>query len=132
MLATGEAHSVREFVAMAFSEVGIDIVWQGEGVEEKGLDSRTGEIRVEIDPRYFRPTEVDLLIGDPSKAHRQLGWKRETNFTSLVKEMVRSDLAIVAKEYHRAEAAYASNADHPDHASSYRSRCLAHGSRGGG
>jgi GDPmannose 4,6-dehydratase len=106
VLATGEAHSVREFVAMAFSEVGIDIVWQGEGVEEKGLDARTGEIRVEIDPRYFRPTEVDLLIGDPSKAHRQLGWKHETNFTSLVKEMVRSDLATVAQEYHRAEAAY--------------------------
>lgn len=106
VLATGEAHSVREFVTLAFSEIGVEIIWKGEGVEEKGIDAGSGEVRVEIDPRYFRPTEVDLLIGDPSKAHRQLGWRHETGFAGLVKDMVRSDLAEVGKEFHRAEARY--------------------------
>jgi GDPmannose 4,6-dehydratase len=106
VLATGEAHSVREFVTLAFSEVGIEIVWKGEGVDEKGVDAKSGEIRVEIDRRYFRPTEVDLLIGDPSKAHRQLGWRHETDFAGLVKDMVQSDLVEVGKEFHRAEAPY--------------------------
>lgn len=106
VLATGEAHSVREFVTLAFSEIGVQIVWKGEGVEEKGIDAKSGEVRVEIDPRYFRPTEVDLLIGDPSKAHRKLGWRHETGFAGLVKDMVQSDLAEVGKEFHRAEARY--------------------------
>ncbi|MEZ5841297.1 MAG: GDP-mannose 4,6-dehydratase [Hyphomicrobiales bacterium] len=92
VLATGETHSVREFVEHAFAEVGTRIVWQGAGVEEKGLDAQTGRVLVEIDPRYFRPTEVELLIGDPAKAHERLGWHHETGFEALVREMVRSDL----------------------------------------
>lgn len=93
VLATGEAHSVREFVERAFAEVDIDIVWDGEGVEEKGRDARTGALRVEIDPRYFRPTEVDLLVGDAAKARDLLGWTPRTTFEELVSEMVRADLS---------------------------------------
>ncbi|KJS34636.1 MAG: GDP-mannose 4,6-dehydratase [Hyphomonas sp. BRH_c22] len=98
VLATGEAHSVREFVELAFAEVGRVIVWTGQGVEEVGLDTETGETLVRIDPRYFRPTEVDLLIGDPTKAREQLGWTHTTKFKELVKEMVRADLDLVARE----------------------------------
>jgi GDPmannose 4,6-dehydratase len=99
VLATGEAHSVREFVELAFKEVGVDIVWRGEGVDEKGYDRKTNSVVVEIDPRYFRPTEVELLLGNPSKAHRRLSWKHETGFAALVKEMVAADLIAVASEY---------------------------------
>ena len=98
VLATGEAHSVREFVELAFAEVGRVIVWTGQGAEEVGLDTETGETLVRIDPRYFRPTEVDLLIGDPTKAREQLGWTHTTKFKELVKEMVRADLDLVARE----------------------------------
>jgi GDPmannose 4,6-dehydratase len=93
VLATGETHSVREFVELAFAEVGRTIIWNGEGVDETGLDSKTGAVLVRIDPRYFRPTEVDLLIGDPSKAKARLGWQHTTSFRELLKEMVASDLA---------------------------------------
>ena len=93
VLATGETHSVREFVELAFAEVGRTIIWNGEGVDETGLDSETGAVLVRIDPRYFRPTEVDLLIGDPSKAKARLGWQHTTSFRDLLKEMVASDLA---------------------------------------
>jgi GDPmannose 4,6-dehydratase len=93
VLATGETHSVREFVELAFAEVDRTIVWNGEGVDETGLDSETGAVLVRIDPRYFRPTEVDLLIGDPSKAKARLGWQHTTSFHELLKEMVASDLA---------------------------------------
>jgi GDPmannose 4,6-dehydratase len=93
VLATGETHAVREFVELAFAQVGLDIEWQGEGVEEKGVDRATGRVLVEIDPRYFRPTEVDLLIGDPSKAHDKLGWRHTIGFEQLVREMVEADLA---------------------------------------
>ena len=79
VLATGETHTVREFVELAFAEVGRAIVWSGEGVEEKGLRRETGRVLVEVDPRYFRPTEVDLLLGDPSKARARLGWRHETS-----------------------------------------------------
>ncbi len=93
VLATGEKHSVREFVEKAFAFVGKEIAWQGSGVDEKGLDVRSGRALVEVDPRYFRPTEVDLLLGDPSKARQKLGWKHRTSFDDLVKEMVEADLA---------------------------------------
>ena len=98
VLATGEMHSVREFIELAFAEVGRKIVWRGKGVEEKGLDDKTGDILVKIDPRYFRPTEVDLLLGDPSKARNVLGWSHEITFPRLVKEMVASDLKKIAAE----------------------------------
>jgi GDPmannose 4,6-dehydratase len=98
VLATGEAHSVREFVEYAFSEVGRKIVWTGSGVEEVGLDEGTGKIRVKVDPRYFRPTEVDLLLGDATKAREKLGWQHKTSFADLVKEMVAHDLAALKEE----------------------------------
>ncbi|MDR3515817.1 MAG: GDP-mannose 4,6-dehydratase [Azospirillaceae bacterium] len=101
VLATGETHSVREFVELAFGHIGRTILWQGSGVDEKGIDSRTGAVLVEIDPRYFRPTEVDLLLGDPSKAHRVLGWHHQTTFGQMVREMVNSDLALVESEIKR-------------------------------
>lgn len=92
VLATGETHSVREFVELAFAHLGRKIVWQGEGVEEKGIDALTKKPVVQIDPRYFRPTEVDLLLGDASKAKKDLGWVAQTGFEDLVKEMVDADL----------------------------------------
>jgi GDPmannose 4,6-dehydratase len=98
VLATGETHPVREFVERAFAEAGIVIEWRGSGVNEKGRDSATGKILVEIDPRYFRPTEVELLIGDPAKAKAKLGWTPTTTFEALVKEMVQADLKLVAHE----------------------------------
>ena len=101
VLATGEAHSVREFVEKAFAHVGRTIVWQGTGVEEKGLDKSTGETLVEVDPRYFRPTEVDFLLGDPSKARAKLGWRHRTSFDTLVSDMVKADMAAVLVERER-------------------------------
>jgi GDPmannose 4,6-dehydratase len=102
VLATGEKHSVREFVEKAFAIVGKKIVWQGSGVDEKGLDVRSGRVLVEVDPRYFRPTEVDLLLGDPSKARQKLGWKHRTSFEDLVREMVEADFAAFdQKHQHR-------------------------------
>ena len=98
VLATGEKYSVRAFVENAFLEVGIKVGWKGDGLSEKGVDTRTGRVLVEVDPRYFRPTEVDLLIGDPSKARNVLGWKAVTPFGKMVKEMVQSDLREVAQE----------------------------------
>jgi GDPmannose 4,6-dehydratase len=97
VLATGETRSVREFVEMAFREVGITISWRGEGVNEKGFDDN-GRLLTEIDPRYFRPTEVDLLIGNPSKAHKKLGWRHETKLEALVTEMVQADIKAVTAE----------------------------------
>lgn len=94
VIATGETHSVREFVECAFKEVNIDIVWQGSGVNEIGVDKNNPErVLVKIDPKYFRPTEVDLLIGDASKAREKLGWKPKTTFNELVKLMVEADVA---------------------------------------
>ena len=101
VLATGEAHSVREFVELAFKEAGIDIVWDGEGVRERGRDAETGAVRVEVDPRYFRPTEVDLLVGDATKAREVLGWAPKSTFRQLVSGMVRADLDAVPKEHLR-------------------------------
>ncbi len=98
VLATGETHSVREFVERAFAIVGKRIVWRGHGVEEKGIDAKSGRELVLIDPRYFRPTEVDLLIGDASKARRKLGWQHKISFEQLVTEMVESDLKVIERE----------------------------------
>jgi GDPmannose 4,6-dehydratase len=97
VLATGETHTVREFVERAFAELGIEIGWKGTGVEERGFDKKTGRVLVEIDPRYFRPTEVDLLLGDPSKAFKKLGWKHTIEFPQLVSDMVASDLIVMKK-----------------------------------
>ena len=93
VLATGECHTVRAFVDAAFAEVGTKIEWSGEGVDEKGVCAKTGKVLVEVDPRYFRPTEIELLIGDPTKAKRQLGWSAKVHFADLVAEMVREDVA---------------------------------------
>ncbi|MGO4126586.1 GDP-mannose 4,6-dehydratase [Inquilinus sp. YAF38] len=98
VLATGETHTVREFVELAFQVAGRDIEWAGTGVDEKGLDARTGAPLIEIDPRYFRPTEVDLLLGNPAKAREKLGWSHTTSFPDLVAEMVNSDLVAVMRE----------------------------------
>jgi GDPmannose 4,6-dehydratase len=92
VLATGETTSVRSFIEWAFQDVGIAIDWRGEGIAEKGYDAVTGRCLVEVDPRYFRPTEVDLLLGDPTKAEQVLGWKHETKVRQLVTEMVQGDL----------------------------------------
>ncbi len=93
VLATGEAHSVREFVERAFAVVGRSIRWKGKGVDEIGLDEKSGKTLVKVDPRYFRPTEVDLLCGDASKARTKFGWKHKVDFDALVRELVSSDLA---------------------------------------
>jgi GDPmannose 4,6-dehydratase len=100
VLATGEMHSVREFIELAFAEVGRNIAWSGKGRDEEGRDARTDEVLVKVDPCYFRPTEVEQLLGDPTKARTQLGWKHEISFPQLVKEMVASDLKVVAAESH--------------------------------
>lgn len=92
VIATGETHEVRKFVGMAFKEIGIDIEWQGQGIEERGIDKATGDILVEVDPRYFRPTEVELLLGDATKAYEKLGWKPKTSLTELCSMMVKADL----------------------------------------
>jgi GDPmannose 4,6-dehydratase len=92
VIATGQTTKVRDFVQQAFCEIGIEIKWQGSGVDEKGLDQATGNVLIEVDPRYFRPTEVDLLLGDPSKAKVKLGWEAKTTLSELVAMMVQEDL----------------------------------------
>jgi GDPmannose 4,6-dehydratase len=98
VLATGEAHSVREFVERAFAQVGRHLVWRGTGIDEQGFDQRSGDVLVKVDPRYFRPTEVDCLLGDPSKARTKLGWHAKIGFEELVREMVQSDLELARQE----------------------------------
>lgn len=92
VLATNETHTVREFVELAFAEVGVEIEWKGEGVDEKGYDKNTGKLLVDVNPRYFRPAEVELLWGDATKAETKLGWKRKVDFKELVSMMVREDM----------------------------------------
>ncbi len=99
VLATGEQHSVREFVQLAFAEVGKVIEWRGEGVDEVGVNAKTGETLVAVDARYFRPTEVDSLLGDAAKAHRKLGWHHKTDFRQLVSDMVQSDLDLYRRSH---------------------------------
>jgi GDPmannose 4,6-dehydratase len=101
VLATGEMHSVREFIELAFQETGKRIAWRGRDENEQGLDEKTGKVLVKVDSLYFRPTEVDLLLGDPSKAHQVLGWTHEVSFPELVKTMVASDLRKVPVEGQR-------------------------------
>ena len=96
VLATGETHTVREFVELAFAEAGFRLEWKGAGVDEKGYDAETGRVLVEIGPRYFRPTEVDLLLGNPAKAEAELGWRRRVDFRSLVRMMVQADMGDAA------------------------------------
>jgi len=98
VLATGEMHSVREFIELSFSQVGRKVEWEGKGVDEVGKDADSGEILVKIDSIYFRPAEVDMLLGDASKAHRILEWRHKVCFPELVEEMVKSDLEVIAKE----------------------------------
>ncbi|MDJ0839982.1 MAG: GDP-mannose 4,6-dehydratase [Acidobacteriota bacterium] len=98
VLATGEAHSVREFVEAAFKEIDVSVTWEGNGVDEKGICRKTGKVLVEVDPRYFRPTEVDLLIGDPTKAREELGWTHTCSFEQLVREMVACDRKLFEKD----------------------------------
>ncbi len=101
VIATGEQHSVREFTERAFHEVGIDLRWEGEGVEERGIDIATGRVLVEVDPKYFRPAEVETLLGDPTKAKELLGWNpSKTTFEELVRIMVRHDVAYVQSHKH--------------------------------
>ena len=104
VIATGQYHTVREFCTLAFREVGIDLVWEGTGVDERGIDARTGKSLVEVDPKYFRPTEVDQLLGDPTKARTLLGWNpQKTSFEELVRLMVRHDMKFVKKLKVKAE-----------------------------
>jgi GDPmannose 4,6-dehydratase len=98
VIATGEQHSVREFVTRAGARLGINIEWRGSGLDEQGIDSRSGAVIVQIDPRYFRPTEVDTLLGDSTKARTRLGWKPEIGFDELIAEMVDADVAIARRD----------------------------------
>ena len=100
VIATGEYHTVREFCTLAFHHVGIELEWRGDGLDEQGIDSKTGRVLVEVDPKYFRPAEVEQLLGDPSKAKAKLGWNpRKTSFEDLVKIMVEHDMKKVRKLY---------------------------------
>ncbi|HXM71348.1 MAG TPA: GDP-mannose 4,6-dehydratase, partial [Thermoanaerobaculia bacterium] len=98
VLATGETHAVREFVELAFGHVGRTIEWRGKGVDERGIDVQSGAELVRVDPIYFRPTEIDLLVGDPAKARAKLGWRHSVSFPELVREMVESDVRALAEE----------------------------------
>ena len=98
VIATGETHSVREFVERAFEEIDIPIQWEGSGIHEKGINARTGRVVIEIDPRYFRPTEVEFLLGDPTKAREQMGWEPSVQFSELVKAMVQADIEEAEKD----------------------------------
>ncbi len=98
VVATGESHSVREFAEKVFGRLDMPLEWRGKGVHEKGIDARTGNIVIEVDPKYFRPAEVDLLLGDPSKAKRQLGWNPKVGFDTLVEMMTDADLAGAERE----------------------------------
>ena len=104
VIATGEMHTVREFATLAFHECGIELEWKGEGVDEKGYDKATGRVLVEVDPKYFRPAEVEQLLGDPTKAKTALGWNpRKTSFEDLVRIMVEHDMKFVRKLYLKAQ-----------------------------
>lgn len=106
VLATGETTSVRDFITMAFNEVDIKIRWEGKDVNEKGFNAETGDVLIEIDPKYFRPTEVDLLIGDASKAYKNLGWKPKYKLQELVKDMVQSDLKLFKRDKYLLEGGH--------------------------
>lgn len=107
VIATGTQYSVRDFCEAVFKELGIEIAWHGSGVEERGIDKKTGKVIIEIAPRYFRPTEVESLLGDPTKAREKLGWKAEIGFEELVKEMVATDLEEAKKDLHLEKGGFA-------------------------
>jgi GDPmannose 4,6-dehydratase len=98
VLATGETHTVREFVELAFKETGIELEWSGKGIKEKGVDKKSRKTLVEVDPSYFRPTEVDLLLGDPTKAREKLGWSHKYSLNDLVKDMMENDIQEAKKD----------------------------------
>jgi GDPmannose 4,6-dehydratase len=98
VIATGVQHSVREFVNVAAAELGLTIDWQGEGLDEIGIEKKSGRTIVRVDPRYFRPTEVETLLGDPSKAKQELGWEPEITFEQLVQEMIVEDLKLAERD----------------------------------
>jgi len=106
VLATGKTYSVRHFAELAFKNIGIKLKWEGSGVDEKGIDESSGKILVEVDPRYFRPTEVDLLIGNPEKAYKQMGWKHKHTLKDLVKEMVKADIELFKKDKYLKEGGH--------------------------
>jgi GDPmannose 4,6-dehydratase len=112
VVATGVTTSVRDFITMAFHEAGIELDWAGKGIDEKGIDRATGRVLVEIDPRYFRPAEVDLLIGDPSKAIAKLGWKPVVTLPELVKMMVQADIEKAAREVHLKNGGFTVSQNH--------------------
>ncbi|MCG8634758.1 MAG: GDP-mannose 4,6-dehydratase, partial [Desulfobacterales bacterium] len=99
VIATGKQYAVREFVNVAAQALGMEIIWEGKGLQEKGVDQKSGKTIVRIDPKYFRPTEVDSLLGDSTKAQQKLGWKPKISFNSMVAEMVAFDLKIAKKDH---------------------------------
>jgi GDPmannose 4,6-dehydratase len=104
VIATGEMHTVREFCTLAFREAGMELRWEGEGINEKGIDVKTGRVIIEVDPKYFRPAEVEQLLGDPTKAKTLLGWNpNKTSFEQLVKIMVEHDMRFARKLYLRSK-----------------------------
>jgi len=106
VLATGVSNTVRDFVELSFAEIGVTLKWEGEGVKEKGINITTNEVVVEVDPKYFRPTEVELLIGDPTKANTELGWKHKYDLAALVKDMMQSDLKLFQKDKYLKEGGF--------------------------
>lgn len=98
VLATGITTSIRDFTTLVFKELGIDLIWRGTGLEEQGIDSASGRVLVAVDPQFFRPAEVDLLLGDSTKARTELGWESHTDLQGLVREMVASDLSLARQE----------------------------------
>lgn len=106
VMATGITTTVRDFITMAFREAGMNLKWEGEGVNEKAMDTASGKVIVEIDPRYFRPAEVELLIGDPTKAFNKIGWKPRVQLPELVKMMVENDIKLAKKELHLKDGGY--------------------------
>jgi len=104
VLASGECHTVREFAELAFAVIHRKIIWRGDGANEQGIDADSGQVLIEIDPKYYRPTEVELLLGDPTKARQKLGWETKTTFQQLITEMVKADIAAIQPEQHLAKA----------------------------
>ncbi len=115
VIATGAQYSVREFVEAAANELGMAVEWRGQGLDEVGVDRKSGKTVVRIDPRYFRPTEVDTLLGDASKAKARLGWEPETPFAQLVQEMTAGDLEIARRDAHALESGFKLTNRHADH-----------------
>ncbi|MFM1932473.1 MAG: hypothetical protein RL226_1776 [Bacteroidota bacterium] len=106
VLATGKTYSIKHFASLAFAEVGITLQWIGSGVDEKGVDAASGKVLIEVDPKYFRPTEVDLLVGNPDKAKEKLGWESKTSLEELVKEMMHHDVELFKRDKHLMDGGY--------------------------